>query len=761
MQKNGGEKLTKPSIAQGSQGPIRQPPSPNLDPTRSSFALRRSFSKDDSGKSFFFEQVGDLKISKREIYMELVESKFPESYEFFFKDDNKQKFGDYLSQCRDIASQSGMATVDVLLLSFFSRENNLAILFRPVNLKTRDQMKVQDSIGKDSSISLKSSNFGPIEGCIPRYAGLSKLSENFVQNQAIIAKNNVTIEGKLNENLDAIESIRAKTPAPSEDEIINQKFLVSTPKTIEYENAEYPLYFFPDIENTEKVQCDKQSRPYFAIVKEGRVLFYNYDNSKYEEVAGDNDLSLSDAQVVEVLAYKSYKPLKDDKFETETGNLSRYEVEEKTIIPDYDIYTLGKKRIFDKEAILEESQKQSEPESESRILANIEFKKLLESLRFDKIDKMSTVSYGNVEIINRLSELTGDQVNHGAETTNSNTQDLSNQNALIFSWEGLRKDDSKTPVESMKSAVRIFKENEREIVEILNELRSSGCDIEIGSRWGFEVDRESGEVSSFDRDSKIKHWSEKAIEEKKLIEALKDCCKTLYSQGGEGDFKEFLEVLSKKFENEKIRRFIKSEYFSEEEIANQVAQSIGSVELTSRAEDKLKILLDRLDIIAQEEKIKQLELVSPLIFNNYKELSEADKKIADSAKVEYEEIIKTEISSRKESLEKKVLFFLSESQRFAGDKAFCDIIALSAPIKMESSDIARDILGERGERRDGGEEEKFGYPPKSGSNNFLLACFSALSSCLSYCAKGFGLKGDELTKPAARQLSVPKELKQL
>ena len=75
-------------------------------------------------------------------------------------------------------------------------------------------------------------------------------------------------------------------------------------------------------------------------------------------------------------------------------------------------------------------------------------------------------------------------------------------------------------------------------------------------------------------------------------------------------------MLSKKFENEKIRRFIKSEYFSEEEIANQVAQSIGSVELTSRAEDKLKILLDRLDIIAQEEKIKQLELVSPLIFNN-------------------------------------------------------------------------------------------------------------------------------------------------
>ena len=284
MQENGGENIVNVGeipINNKLQGPISQPPSPTLNPRLSTNALRRTSSKGDNEKSMFFVD-GDLKISKREIYMELVESKFPESYEFFFKDDNKQKFGDYLSQCRDIASQSGMATVDVLLLSFFSRENNLAILFRPVNLKTRDQMKVQDSIGKDSGISLKSSNFGPIEGCIPRYAGLSKLSENFVQNQDIIAKNNVIIEGKLKENLDAIESIRAKTPAPSEDEIINQKFLVSTPKTIEYENAEYQLYFFPDKDNTKKVQCDKQSRPYFAIVKEGKVLFYNYDNSKYE-----------------------------------------------------------------------------------------------------------------------------------------------------------------------------------------------------------------------------------------------------------------------------------------------------------------------------------------------------------------------------------------------------------------------------------------------------------------------------------------------
>ena len=222
----------------------------------------------------------------------------------------------------------------------------------------------------------------------------------------------------------------------------------------------------------------------------------------------------------------------------------------------------------------------------------------------------------------------------------------------------------------------------------------------------------------------------------------------------------------------KIRRFIKSEYFSEEEIANQVAQSIGSVELTSRAEDKLKILLDRLDIIAQEEKIKQLELVSPLIFNNYKELSEADKKIADSAKVEYEEIIKTEISSRKESLEKKELSFSLESQRFVGDKVFYDIIALSAPIKSESSDIANGILGKGSDKGKDFEstnfmEEEGGFglrdanPPKSGSNNFLPACFSALSSCLSDCAKGFGLKEAELTNPVAWQLSGSKELKQL
>jgi hypothetical protein len=652
--------------------------------------LRRTNSKDGYGSVFIDSEDGVSKKSKTKIYMELIESKFPESYKHFFNGD-KKKFSEYLSQCSYIAGESGMATVDVLLLSFFSRENDLAIIFRPINLKTRDQMKVQDSTGKDSSISLKSSNFGPIEGCIPRYSGLSKLAERFNQNEIDVKENNISIEIKLKETLSVIEEVRVKEQIASENEIINQKFLVSVPKIIEHDKVEYELFFFPDKTNPIKARCDEESRPYFVIKKEEKLLFYNYENKKYEEIVGNKGFLISDAKEVEVLAYRSYKPLKDDKFGVETGSLLRYEATEKAIIPDYDIYSLGNKRIFNKEALLEDSQKQSEfiseTISEPQILAKIEFEKLMESLRFDKIDKMSTVSYVHIEMIKKLQELTEGQVNHGAETTNSNTQDLSNQNGLLFAW----KDSDKVSTKSLKSAVIIFKENEDDVVRTLNQVRDWGYFIDIGSRWGFEVDRENGNVSSFNHDSKIKHWKERAIEEKKLIGTLKDCCKSLYFQGVEGDFKKALEAFSEKFESKKNRRFIKSEYFSEEEIANPVSQSTESKDI---AESKVEMLIDKLDIIAQEEKIRQLELAPALIYCNYQELSDSDKKIADLAKIEYEKIIKKEILGRKKSLEEATFSFSTKSQFFIENKDFYEIIASIDPIKENSTKIVLDVLKE-------------------------------------------------------------------
>lgn len=618
------------------------------------YQLRREASNDDI--------QGDNATSKTQNYIKLVEERFPEIYNDFFKD-KEDIFIKYLTDCREIAVNSGMATVDVLLISLLVRKDNLAIIFRPINSKTREQMKLQDSIGKDSAVSPKSSNFGPICGNITRFAELSKLSEQFDNNKAEIEKNNHLIENMLKRDREKIEQIKGKKQYPSE-ELINQKFLVSLPKIIKHEDSKYDLFFFSDDQVSNKAKCNAESKPHLAIIKSGKLLFYNYETEDYEEVSDNRqNLKIQHAKKLEILAYRSYEPLKEDETEVDQ-TLSKYKVVEKAIIPDYDIYSLGKKRIFERcEGLTAED------------LATKEFDKLLDSLRFDKIDDMSTICYVDIEIIEELKKLTDDQVNHGAENTNSNTQNLSNLGSLVFTSQ----DHSD---ENIKLSVNIVKENEKEIAEKLYNLRKEGYDIAIGSRWGFDVDRENMEISTNQYNSQIKHWKEKSGEEKILIETLKKCCEDLFVESKQIDFKEFLKIGSEKFENNKIRKFIKSEYFSEKEISDieaksKIADCEGEKEFlkVSKIEEKLKLLINKLDIIAQEEKITQLKLAPTLVYGNYEDLNDDDKKIADEAKILYENKIKEKIHLKTEQLKADEFNLRKSFIAFSRDDNFKRIIA--------------------------------------------------------------------------------------
>jgi hypothetical protein len=671
---------------------------------KNSSLLSEKLKKTDSFGSFLDEN-GDL-ISKTPDYTKFTQERFPQIYDDFFQND-ENKFKSYLRGCREIAGKSGMATADVLAISLFAKQNNLAIIFRPINPKTREQMKLQDSIGKDSRVSPKSSNYGPICGNITRFGELSKMAESYDKNQGEIKKNNASIEDMLQRNLEKSNQITSIRDASSE-ELTKQKFLIALPKIVNHENKEFQLLFFPENENSNKAKADSKSRPYFAIKKDQDLLFYDYESGNYKKAQdGEPHLTEGDSKIVEILAYRSYEKLKDDDIATNNKSLLEYRIIEKAIIPDYDIYSLGKKIIFDDSLSLS-----------SEDLAEKEFNTMLNSLVFDKIEDMSTVSYVDIETIRELKELTNDQINHGAENTNSNTQDLSNQDALIFAF---AKDSDK----SLESGVGVFKESKEEIIKVLHQLREDGYDIAIGSRWGFDLDRETGEISTTHYDEKIKNWKEKAAEEKKLIETLKQYCKELYCKSAETDFESFLIKCSEKFENKKIRKFIRHEYFSKQEIEDVKEKKLEIFDANS--EKKIEILIDKLDIIAQEERIGQLKLAPILVYSNYQDLDEANKGIADKARELYQEKIIKAIDSKEVFLEKSLFDFKKTVEGFE-DKDFCRIVNPQNTIIRDASiDLQQLKMTSDGQEIKSDSPLKFTYSITA-IGTCLLNCFSFLKS---------------------------------
>jgi hypothetical protein len=597
------------------------------------------------------------KFNTIEDYIEFTNKNFPTTSQDFFENfagENRDKFEKFLAICRENASKSGMATVDVLALSLYAKENNLAIIFRPINSKTRDQMKIQDSMGKGSEIITKSSQFDLISGNVPEFAGLSKLAEDFDSKQQVILDHNIAIENIIEKDEIKLAELRGCIDL-NPQQLVEQKFITAITKNVMHEGESYELFFFPDPTIKHKAQSDENSKPYFAIKKGENLLFYDYENKTFKEVDKNSDYPQEGERLVKVLAYKKYECIIEEKSEEESeAEMPGFRVYQKAIIPDYDIYTLGSKRVFNQHEFSPNVE-----ESMADCIARVEFDKLLESLKFDKIGKFSTVNYSQVPIINNLRKLTDGQINHGSEVTNSNTQDLSDEPAIVFDWS-----DAK---ENAEFGISIISENKKELIEKINELRNQGYDIPIGSRWGFDVRLESRELWEDNFDAKLNNWRKIAQDEKKLIGTLKDVCKDLYAQSKYTDFKEFLEEYSKKFEGEKIRKFIKPEYFSEDEM--KMAKKDEEID-DGKAEEKLKILIKRLDIIAQEERIRQLEIAPALIYSNVN-----DELVGDAQK-SYQTLIMGKILTSKKNLQNDKIAYLGEIEEFKKEKEFYEIISI-------------------------------------------------------------------------------------
>ncbi len=634
-------------------------------------------------------------------YIEFTNKNFPTTSQDFFEnfaDENRDKFGKFLAICRENASKSGMATVDVLALSLYCKENNLAIIFRPINLKTRDQMKIQDSMGKGSEIITKSSQFDLISGNVPEFAGLSKLAEDFDGKQQVILDNNRAIQDIIKKDEDKIDEFKRDKVLNSK-KLVEQKFITAVTKNVIHGGESYELYFFPDPIITHKAQSDENSKPYFAIKKEGNLLFYDYESKVFKEVDEGGNYPQTGERLVKVLAYKKYEP--ENESEKEAGaEIPGFKAYQKAIIPDYDIYTLGSKRVFNQNEF-----SPNDGESLADCIARVEFHKLLESLKFDKIGKFSTVNYSQVPIIDNLRKLTDDQINHGSEVTNSNTQDLSGETAIAFDWSSTQANE--------EFGISTLPENKKGLIEKINKLRNEGYDVPIGSRWGFDVSLKSRELWEGNFDAKLTNWRKIAQDEKKLIETLKGLCKELYAQSDFTNFKEFLEEYSNKFEGEKIRKFIKPEYFSEDEM--KMAKKDGEIH-DEKAEEKLKILIKRLDIIAQEERIRQLEIAPALIYSN------ADDELVGEARKSYETLIIEKISASKKDLQKDKIACLGEIEKFKEDQKFYEIISIPENKMIQESGPlqANSMFSDRGEKS----------IKENGLTNSILTSATSLSCCI-------------------------------
>lgn len=608
-------------------------------------------------------------VNKTADYQKITKNLFPKLYGEWFK--TNDDFNDYLEGCRSMAEPSGMATLDVLLISLFVRKHELAIIFRPINIETKTQMKsFVDAVGKDDKMLFKSSNFGPIAGLIVTFAGISKLGENFDENQQLIIENQNKIDGILQTNLDKIALInQAREDCSLIDnfeELMNRKLVIALPRMVEYEDGkEYPLFFFHEEADSLKAKCDEQSRPYFAIKvpnAEGSsqdLLFYDYEDKLYKKIDENERLPQEkDSKQVKIIAYRYYVEVGRIQDECDHVKIGEkiYKVVEKTIIPDYDIYTLGRRRILDLESLSEEQSELSE------LIAKQEYQKLKDGLRFDKIDDMCTINYNEIRIIKKLRLLTNSQINHASEVTNSMTQKNTGEPILVFTSgqfgflaeeyiETGNEINTNFEEEGLNKLVKFLKGDLPNIAKILNELRKEGYDVAIGSRWGFKINKETEEIIAPD-EKKIEYWIEKAKEEKRLIEVVKKYSVDLYGYSDKGDFRDFLQKCSGEFETEKIRIFIKYEYFSDEEKPKDPCLPSG--EGIDVIKKKIELLIYKLDIIAQEEKIEQLKLASNLIYGNYQDFDEEMKKIADEAQKKFKAKIVEDIDLRQRKLEEDI-----------------------------------------------------------------------------------------------------------
>jgi hypothetical protein len=611
-------------------------------------------------------------VNKTADYQKIAKNLFPKLYDECFE--ANEDFDDYLEGCRSIGEHSGMATLDVLLISLFVRKHELAIIFRPINLETKTQMKAfADAIGKDDKMLFKSSNFGPIAGLIVTFAGISKLGENFNENQQLISDNQYKINKILQTNHDKIELINRASEEglliENFDELLNKKLIIALPRMIECEDGkEYPLFFFCENEDSLKAKCDEKSRPYFAIKVPNSqgltqdLLFYDYEDKLYKKVDGDRRYPREKySKPVNIIAYRYYVEVGRIQGEHDHIKIGEkfYKIVEKTIIPDYDIYTLGRKRILDFKSFDGDRHELSER------IAEQEYQKLKEGLRFDKIDDMCTINYNEIKIIKKLRLLTNSQINHASEATNSITQKNTGEPILVFTSgqfgflaeeyiEAGNEINTNFEEEGLDKMVKFLKGDPQNITQILNGLRIGGYDVTVGARWGFKINKETKEILMPHQD-KIEYWMEKAKEEKRLIEAVKEYCVKLYGGSDKSNFNDFLLKCSDEFESGKIRIFIKSEYFSEEEKPG--GKVLNSEEESDIIKKKLELVIAKLDIIAQEEKIEQLKLASNLIYGNYEDFDLETKKIADDAQKKFEDKVVEDIASREKKLEENISYF--------------------------------------------------------------------------------------------------------
>jgi hypothetical protein len=471
----------------------------------------------------------------------------------------------HLNEIASLSKITGMQSEEIIKMLGICYSNNLFLIIRPTNPATKTIARELGSAqGKMMDIKAKSSIYSCIAGLIPVDQRLSKITE---LSSAIKSTND--LEKVLDASQEKVKKIFDEADKFLLEKVLNDEDSIITKvnKTVFYEGNEYPVLFFL---KDNKVFLQDNNQPFFGIEIEGKIYQYQ-DNKIYDAPSEIIDLQ---KKTVEVVAYvrlelKTHQ-LKDP---ANPNNPLDYKIEYKTVIPDYDIYTYGRRLDFvnsqiscysylqnieikkieeefredldklftDHDKFIFIQSKLKDVDITSKIdadkIAQYEFDQLIEDREFARFYNMGEVYKKERSLVTVFKGEVDKMINHATEVTNRNPEkilgdfillgfnpefEFSNKITSLEEYQRLDCDIAIKDFNRGQSDIAVVSEksqfnykiidigedgllrSSKEITDKLQSAMESGYFIEIGSRWGFEMDRESGLITF--NQSKRKDW---------------------------------------------------------------------------------------------------------------------------------------------------------------------------------------------------------------------------------------------------------------
>lgn len=395
---------------------------------------------------------------------------------------------------RTSIESSGMTHGHSLTLAEFSIANDVVGIWRPVNPETASLLEGSEDrepyMGKGLNIKGKSSEFGPIAGDIPCDAALSKVAAD----DKLVKKFQKINKETLIQAEAQYEKIKNSVTKENMAEINDLLLVTAKPKMV---NGQQVYYSKNEDGN---VELDKNNEPVFFI--------------KREEDSDSMDAKLNAPEILPWLAYDKnskqfnmpYTPPKADPLPVKIMAYRQFYLVEgkitcqpRLITADYDELVSSSRKIYpfiNNEEIFTKFTKYNYNELAQALADNrpIDVEKLIFELILAyeqqlKRDHRYTITaamqphMGNVNEWQRaikafLKYETKGAISHGPEVNNPYPEELSPGNYTVYLPDGRS----------------LILHAEDEICSFINIQRKNGFPLDVNSKWGWEIDEQTGDL---------------------------------------------------------------------------------------------------------------------------------------------------------------------------------------------------------------------------------------------------------------------------